>query len=181
MAITGDAGIMPIADIHTDTTEATDVLAQPLELMWRRSQATGSYYILGISLFGVLGAVSVVGFVYTLLAPVFAPLPSALTNQLDNTRPQQISGLENVFRFAGAVTAIAILIVLVVLLIRLFPFLLCRPFGVTATEQGLDAQTEFGTRIHIDWREATLLEAMGTNGSAAQQYSLYSPGKCISW
>src|SRR5579859_4398923 len=64
-------------------------------------------------------------------------------------------------------------------LARILPFLTGRPFGVRATPEGIEGCIEFGSRVHIAWREVILFEVSGVSGYAT--FALYAPGKCVTW
>jgi hypothetical protein len=168
VAFQSDADAMPLANIRTDATRVPDVTTQPLELMWRISRANSFFYTLILFLKGLglllTAGLSIFGLVLLLI---------------HHKHPQSV--WEITLYVASIVVPVAILVGLAFMFVRFAPFVFGRPFGVTATDQGVDARTEFGTRVHIDWDEARLLEVVGGDANAWRRYSLYAPGKRISW
>ncbi|HEU5348671.1 MAG TPA: hypothetical protein VFU63_08670 [Ktedonobacterales bacterium] len=120
-----------------------------------------------ITLQGLLALLSIAVTAFSLVEPL--------------SHSSSMSVWEILLRIAGAVALVAILVGLIILIVRVFTFLLGRPFGVTATDQGIDARTELGTHIHMDWDEVRLLEAVGADANAARRFYLYALGKRISW
>ncbi len=165
-AFAGAMDVIPLAQIRTDTAAAPNVATQPLELMWRNSRMT-SVYTLIIAMQGLLAMLTIAATAFLLVETLF--------------HTSSMSIWEITLRVAGAIALVAILVGLVILIVRVFPFLLGRPFGVTATDMGIDARTELGARIHIDWDEAQLLEVVGADANAFRRFYLYAPGKRIGW
>lgn len=168
MAITGDAVVIPLAAIRTEATLAPDVTAQPLELMWRSSKVTSFFYIIlfiaqGLGLLLSAG-LALFGFVLSLVEPSYP-----------------LNVWEIALRVVGILALATIIVGLIITYVRILPFLFGRPFGVSATNMGIDARTEFGTRIHMDWNEARLLEVVGADANAFRRFHLYAPGKHIGW
>lgn len=180
-AIADNASAMPLANIRIDATRVPGVTTQPLELMWRVSRVTSAFCGLRLGISALLALLSVGSTAVVLAAPIFMSHQPSTEVLLNSTPPQPMSVLEIVLRITGAVALIAIVMGLATVLVRLMPHVFGRPFGVTATDQGVDARTEFGTRVHIDWDEARLLEVVGGDANAWRRYSLYAPGKRISW
>jgi hypothetical protein len=91
----------------------------------------------------------------------------------------------SVAEIAGRVTvsgvAVAALVVHGVILARAAPYIFGRPFGLSATSVGIDAQTEWGSRIHMTWDEMRLLEVVKRDRQAQRRFALYAPGKRIDW
>lgn len=165
-AFAGAVDVMPLANIRTEPAAADDVATQPLELMWRNSRMT-SFHTLIIAMQGLLAMLTIAAAAFLLIETLFHNSPMSIW--------------EVIPRVAGAIALVAILVGLVTLIVRVFPFLLGRPFGVTATDTGIDARTEFGARIHMDWDEVQLLEVVGADANAFRRFYLYAPGKRIGW
>ena len=168
VALQGDLSMMPLAAIRTEPAAAPNVAEQPLELFWRSSKVTGFFDIL---LFIVQGL--------GLLLPVGLIVFGLVLSLVEPSHPLNV--WEIALHIAGILAAVTIIVGLIMAYVRIVPFLFGRPFGVTATEQGIDARTEFGTRIHMDWDEARLLEAVGADANAFRRFYLYAPGKRIGW
>lgn len=168
VAFQRDADAMPLANIRTDATRVPDVTTQPLELMWRNNKVTGFLY-------GLIVIVQVLGILLMAGLTLFA----AFETLIRSSRP--LSVWEVIVHIAAIMALTALIVGIAIACVRVFPFVFGRPFGVTATDQGVDARTEFGTRVHIDWDEARLLEVVGGDANAWRRYSLYAPGKRISW
>lgn len=167
-AFAGDERAMPLANIHTDTTRVPDVEEQPLELMWRSSRVTSFFYILLFIVQGLAVLLSVGIALYAFADTLVQPA-------------HPLGVWEIVLYITGIVALLAIIVGLVIAYVRVFSFLLGRSFGVTATEQGIDARTEFGSRLHMAWDEARLLEAVSGDANAFRRFSLYASGKRIGW
>lgn len=180
-ALQGDLSMMPPAAIRTEPAAALDLTGQPLEIMWRTGKTTGVFYglMLGVQALLVLLMAGLDTFAF--IAPIFtAPQPST-EDLINGTSPQPLSVLEIIGHIALASVGVAIIVAIVVVGVRATPFLFGRPFGVTATNRGIDARTEFGARIHMNWDEARLLEAVGGNTQVKRRFNLFAPGKKISW
>ena len=168
VAFAGNTCAMPLAAIRTDPNAVPDLTEQPLELLWRSSKVIGFLYTL---LFIVQGL--------GLLLSVGVTLFELVLSLVKPSHP--LSVWEIALHVAGILALIAIIVGLIVACVRVFPVVLGRPFGVTATVQGVDARTEFGARIHMDWDEAWLLEVVGADANAVRRFYLYAPGKRIGW
>lgn len=167
-AFAGDTSAMPLADIRTGAALASNVAAQPLELLWRNSRVNGVFYTLIFIVQGLAVLLSVGLTIFGLGLALVQP-------------SHPLSIWEIVLYVAGILALAATIVGLFIAYVRLFPFLFGRPFGVTATDQGIDARTELGARIHMDWDEVRLIEAVGINANAFRRFFLYAPGKRIGW
>jgi hypothetical protein len=167
-ALRGDTEAMPLAEMRIDPTLAPDVTEKPLELLWRTGTATRVVYapLLGFQALFALASVELV--IVELIVPIFAS-------------PQPVRVTELVLRVAGAAVVVAVVVVLGVVTTRVIPQLFGSPFGVTATDSGMDARTVLGTRVHLGWDEMRLLEAVRGDAEATRRFALYAPGKRIAW
>ena len=180
-AFHGDMSLMPAAEIHTDPALAPDVAKKPLDLWWRTSTASRILYIplLGLKLAIVLISMSLT--IFAQLGPIFLPPQRPAYDLYTSTPPQPMSVMEIAVRVSLAGVAVAALVVLGVILARATPYLFGRPFGLSATHAGIDARTEWGSRIHMAWDEMRLLEVVKSDTQAQRRFALYAPGKRIDW
>lgn len=170
-ALQGDTQALPLAEIHPDPTQVPDVAQQPLQLQWRIGTATRVFRVPLLGIQALLALASVGLSIFQFVAPFFPPFQPS----------QPMSLTEIVLRVAGTLVAIGLGSILCVLGARVLPFLLGRPFGVSATTSGIDAQTELGTHIHMAWEEMRLLEVATAGNMSKRSFSLYAPGKRIDW
>jgi hypothetical protein len=180
-ALRGEAAAMPLAEMRPDPAQAPDVAAQPLELLWRTGTVAKVYYIPLLSLYILMALASIGVGLFTLLAPIFeAPQPSA-EELFTHTLPQPMSVTEIILRVAGACVEVALTALIGVWTVRLIPNVFGRPFGVTATDSGMDARTELGAHVHLGWDGMRLLELERGDASATRRFALYAPGQRIAW
>jgi hypothetical protein len=180
-ALRGNAGAMPLAEMRPNPAQAPDVTDRPLELLWRTSKVTKLVQGPLLGLYALLALASISVSLFTLLAPIFLPPQPSADDLIYHTLPQPMSVTELVLRIAGAAVVVAVVVVFGMLALRLFPYLFGRPFDVTATDSGMDARTDFGTRIHLGWDEMRLLEVERGDAKATRRFALYAPGKRIAW
>jgi hypothetical protein len=157
---------MPLASVRVEPALEQDVEATPLELLWKAGAATKLTQGL---LLGPCTAVALLGITSGgagLVAPVIMhPQPSAKL-------------------FLWVALSLVILVVTVacgVACIRFIPHVFGRPFGLTATNTGVDARTEVGSRVHMDWEEIRLLEVSSGDAKDTLRFAFYSERKRISW
>jgi hypothetical protein len=181
MALQRDPSMLPLAAIRTEPAAAPDVVEQPLELMWRTGKATGTLYGLMFGVQAVLVLLMAGLDIFAFIASIFMPPQPSTEDLLNGTSPQPMSITGIIGHIALASGGVVIIVAVVIVGIRAAPFLFGRPFGVSATNQGLDARTEFGTRIHMDWDEARLLEVASGNTQSRRRFNLFAPGKSIAW
>ncbi len=170
-ALQGDADVLPLAEIYPDPALAPDVARQPLELKWRIGMATRAVRVLLLGIQALLALATIGLSAFEIVAPFFPPFQP----------PHPMSVTEIVVRVTVVLLLIGMIIALCVLDAREVPFLFGRPFGVTATTSGIDAHTEFGSRIHMAWEEMRLLEVATGGKNAKRRFSLYAQGKRIDW
>ncbi|HEY7019853.1 MAG TPA: hypothetical protein VH349_01975 [Ktedonobacterales bacterium] len=172
---------MPIASMHADPTMAPDLANMQLDLLWRSGTFTRVLHLPLLGLQVVILLISIGLSIFSLLAPIFlSPQPSAY-DQLTATPPQPMSVAEMVFRITGATVVVAAVIILAIIFARVTPYLFGRPFGLTVTNAGIDARTEWGSRVHMTWEEMRLLEVVKGDAQAPRRFALYAPGKRIDW
>jgi hypothetical protein len=180
-AFHGATSVMPVAEIHADPALAPDVTGKPLDLWWRTSTASRVIYVplLGLQVVAVLLSIGagIIGY----LGPIFLPPQLQAYEVYASMPPQPMSVMEIVTRVAVAGVMVAILVVLGIILARVTPYLFGRPFGLTVTNAGISARTEWGSRIHVAWEEMRLLEVVKGDAQAPRRFALYAPGKRIDW
>jgi hypothetical protein len=167
-ALRGDWGAMPLAEIRVDPALAPDLTKQPLELLWRTRTSDRVVYVPLLGLQALVALVSIGLMIVELIIPIFAS-------------PQPVSVTELALRVALAALVVAIVVALIAIVTRVLPYVFGRPFGVVATESGIDARTVQGTRVHLGWDEMRLLEAVRGDAGVTRRYALYAPGKRIDW
>jgi hypothetical protein len=178
-ALHGDSNAMPIASMHPDPTVAPDLANKPLDLWWRTSTASRILYIPLLGLQVVVALLSIGVTIFGQLAPIFLP-PQRPAYEL-HTPPQPMSVSEIAWRVALASVAVAALVFLGVLHACAAPYLVGRPFGLSAIDVGINARTEWGSRVHMAWEEMRLLEVVKGDAQAPRRFALYAPGKRIDW
>jgi hypothetical protein len=172
---------LPLADMQPDATLAPDVSETPLALLWRMGAAARVYgvVVLGICALSVLITASL--FVLALAAPALLHLRLLPEGMFAQTLQQSTSLMETVLRIAGASAIVAICTGIGVLAARITPFFFGRPFGVSASNSGIDARTELGSRIHMAWDEIRLLEVETGGSQSKRRFALYAPGQRVEW
>lgn len=180
-ALHGDVSVMPPAETHADPAMAPDVAEKPLVLMWRTGAATKVIYVplLGLQTLGALISVGMA--LVGLVAPIFLPRQPSAEDLFNHALAQPMSVTEIILRVTGASVIVALVIVFGVLYVRVIPFLFGRPFGVYATNLGLDAHTEWGSRVRMAWDEMRLLEVVSGDLQSQRRFALYAPCKRIRW
>ncbi|HEU0027017.1 MAG TPA: hypothetical protein VFQ25_07870, partial [Ktedonobacterales bacterium] len=108
------------------------------------------------------------------LAPVLT-IPSAIGQPLSSGDVHNI--------ILNGVFLIVALIFTIWLLVSAGPILILgRPFGVRATENGIESVNEIGWRSRIAWHEARLFEIDSKgDGQIRRTYRLYGQGKSVTW
>jgi hypothetical protein len=175
-ALQGDVGAMPLAAIGVHSAAAPDVAEQPLELMWRTGIVIRVFYVPILGLQALAALISVGATVVGQVAPIFMPPPPYLVNA---TPPMSV--MEIVLRIAGACVVVALVVGFGILFVRAIPHLFGRPFGLSATNLGIDARTEWGSRVHMAWDEIRLLEVAKGDTQSKRRFDLYASGKRIGW
>ncbi|HEV8191971.1 MAG TPA: hypothetical protein VGP82_10875 [Ktedonobacterales bacterium] len=92
-----------------------------------------------------------------------------------------MSVIEIVLRVAGACAVIALGVGIGIIFARPMSHLFGRPFGVSATNSGIDARTELGSQIYMAWDEMRLLEEDKGGSTVQRRIALYTQGKRIGW
>jgi hypothetical protein len=180
-AFHGATCLMPVAEIHADPAVAPDVADKPLDLRWRTSTASRVIYVplLGLKLPILLISMGLA--IFAQLAPIFLPPQRPAYEMYASTPPQPMSVMEIVTRVTVAGVAVAILVVLGIIIARATPSIFGRPCGLYATNAGVEARTEWGSRIHMARDEMRLLEVVKGDAQAQRRFALYAPGKRIDW
>lgn len=180
-ALRGDMDAMPLAEITPDPSLAPDVAQQPLELMWRTSKASNVLNILLLGVQALAALISVGTALFSLLAPIFLPPQPTLEEQLTGVLPQPLSAIEIALRIAGACVVVALVAVIGYYAVRIVPLLFGRSFGISVTPLGIDAHTELGSLVHMNWGEMRLLEVNTGDTQARRRFNVYGQGKRIAW
>ncbi len=180
-AFRGATSLMPVAEIHADPAVAPDMADKPLDLWWRTSTASRVIYVplLGLKLAILLISMGLA--IFAQLVPIFLPPQRPAYEVYASTPPQPMSVIELVTRVTVAGVAVAILVVLGIIIARATPSIFGRPFGLYATNAGVEARTEWGSRIHMAWDEMRLLEVVKGDAQAQRRFALYAPSKRIDW
>jgi hypothetical protein len=179
-AFNGDEAAMPLASIHPNPALAPDVEVQPLELMWRTGSSVRFLRAPVMVLQLLVGLLSIVLTLVTVVAPIFMP-PRQSPDDPYSLPPQPPAPLEIVLRLAVACAIVASVTMLGIFLMRALPTLFGRPYGVTATADGIEELTQLGKRRRMMWSEMRLLEATYYTTGPTRTFALYAPGKRIGW
>jgi hypothetical protein len=180
-ALRGDFTGMPQSVIHPYPAHAPDVSMQPLEIMWRISPVMAIFHGLSLGL-ALLGALITPGvFVAFVLLSHFAPsLAPSLFGPPTSTQP--LSAAEMAWTAVYAVLFVAIVASGIWIVVRVGPMLfLGRPFGLRVTTDGIESRNELGVRTYLAWNEIRLFEVAGPQAQFSRSFSVYGPGKSISW
>ncbi len=180
-ALRGDFTGMPLSFIRPFPALAPDVGAQPLEIRWRLSRIVAVLYSLqlGVSLLGALVAPGVM-LAFALLSHFDPALDPSLFESPASTRPMRPTEIAWIAVFAVLFVAIAAFGVWVV--VRVGPTLFFgRPFGLRVTVDGIESQSELGRRARLAWSEIRLFEVSGAESGFSRSFSVYAPGKSLTW
>ncbi len=174
-AMQGDQEVMPRAAVAVNPQAAPRLSGEPLELLWRvtpfASRIMTTLYTLMILIFG-LCAVLCWYLAYCLVT---------------NTPPIGSAGLEPISlsdRMVGVTATVilgAMLLFLVVFMIRLLPWERGRPYGVSASSDGLWYYPKGRRRRFVRWNEACLLEVSVARGRRHRVYRLYGRHAVAEW
>jgi hypothetical protein len=164
-AIRSHADAMPAARIAVNPEKAPDVSARPLVLQWRATNGTrfaygpliGVYFLVAVASAGIYPVFYVIGW---------------LQGTVD--RWQDIVSL-----IVGLVSVICIML-LVLLARRAAPLFFGRPYGVTASAEGIEYRTELGSHGFLPWGEIRFLEVKLTS-NASRNYMLYGAQTSVAW
>ena len=172
LALSGNLDALPLSRITPKPANAPDVSMQPLSLLWSASRGIR---ILERPL-------------HVLLAVVQAAVPLLLLIAIGVAivqDPQRIFTATWAQRLAviGAVCLGAIVIALLVFYARAVPTYFGRPFGVTATDEGIECRTQLGRRFFVPWIEMRLFEVdgSGATGFGRRRFRLYGSRHIAEW
>lgn len=171
-ALRGNLDVMPVSLLVTDAQKAPDVSREPLALSWHTNVAQRithvPEFLLTPAVFGLFIALAWVG----LIMHVF----------------KDASWLQGEWQLtAGLLVATAVYGVLMAVLVRYLPTLFGKPFGLTASDEGIHYRTVFGREGFIRWEEIKLLEVelygLRSVAIARREFSLYgeSARQVIVW
>lgn len=171
-ALRGNLDVMPVSLLVTDAQKAPDVSREPLVLSWHTNVAQRithvPEFLLTPAVFGLFIALAWVG----LIMHVF----------------KDASWLQGEWQLtAGLLVATAVYGVLMAVLVRYLPTLFGKPFGLTASDEGIHYRTVFGREGFIRWEEIKLLEVelygLRSVAIARREFSLYgeSARQVIVW
>lgn len=165
-ALLSDESAIPLARSLAMSAEPQDVSHQGLELLWSATRgqqwlAAPLTLVLAFLDLGML-ALSVV-VIMTGLFGSKTSLPAALRDVL----------------LAGIALVIVATTALVVQLMRLMPTYFGQPYGVVASDAGLECRTEFGRRFTVAWGDARLFEVESRGGGRV--FHLYGAHQIATW
>lgn len=171
-ALSGNLDALPLSRITPKPENDPDVAAQPLVLLWSASRGmrvfAGPLHILLVM---VQAAVPVLLLVVTGVALVQDPrsIFSATWTQL--------------LAVIGALCLGVAVIVLLVVYAHVVPTYFGRPFGVMATDEGVECHTELGRRFFVPWNEMRLFEVdgSGATGLGLRRFRLYGSRHTAEW
>jgi hypothetical protein len=164
----GNADAMPESGIATHPEKAPAASELPLVLQWRMSKDRRI-----LSLF--MGAIQ---FLSLLVAAALEPVFYFIGWLQGQYVPWQNTSTV----ISGLVSLIGVICIIVFLEVarRFTPYLLGRPYGVTATADGVEYLTEFGGRRFVPWREIRLLE-IESSPDGSLDYYLYGARTIVTW
>lgn len=180
-ALRGDFTGMPLSVIRPFPELAPDVGAQPLDIMWRVNpvSATLQGLILGLQLLGVL---VVPGFIlgFVLISHFDPSLKPALFQTPTSAQPMDAGQIATLVTYALIFVGGVVFAVWIVM--RPGPTLFFgRPFGMRATADGIENHTNWGGHTFIAWNEIRLFEVSSGSAQISRSFSVYAPGKSITW
>lgn len=169
LAIGGNQEAMPRASVKVDAGKAPALSSEPLELFRRASAVdrrvkTAGYIIVLLFCAPMAGLLLVLAYVL------------ATTNQAGMSLFER-GALE--LLIAGVAVGLVVILVAVT---RYLPSFLGRPYGVTATEDGLWSYPQAGRKRFLRWGEMRLFEVIAsTRGRRYRAYKLYSRDAIAAW
>lgn len=150
-ALRGNLDVMSVSLLVADAEKAPNVSRDPLVLSWRESMMqrihTAPVFLL---------AAVFIGFILVL---AWVALIIDFSRDVTSLRGEWLL-------LAGLLLATPVYAALMVVLIRYLPTLFGKPFGLTASTEGIHYRTVFGREGFIRWEEMKLLEV--------EQYGLQS-------
>jgi hypothetical protein len=146
-ALRGDLSAMPLSRFIPDASKVPDVSAKPLELSWRATRSSAYVYGAGILIEVLVSLVVLVGLPawlwFVLITGKLAPL---------TFDPGNLAAYA--YLILGPIGGV----VLVIVTVRLLPWLFGRPFGLAATTSGIEQRTELGGKRSLRWEDMRLFE-----------------------
>lgn len=146
-ALRGEKDAIPLSSISPGKMNAPDIAVEPLMLAWRATKRMRYFVgplillVVLIVLLLIMGTIALIVWFATLNLPDFS----------------QFGWLDPLL-FAVGIGYSILAIVLFVLVLRRTPTFFGRPYGVTATADGIQGRSESGRRFFLRWDEMRLFE-----------------------
>lgn len=179
-ALRGNLAVMPVSTLTVDASKAPDVSVVPLVLSWK-ANAMSRFGQAPLSILKAVFPGFLLALFWILMIVALVKDPSAFYAHL-----QQLFA-EQWYMLLGILLATVGYAALIVVLIRLLPTQFGKPFGVTASSEGIHYRTEFGREGFISWEEMKLLEVeplgLPIMMASLREYKLYgaNAGQVAIW
>ena len=181
-ALHGDLDAIPLANIAVHADNVPNVAAEPLELMWHATRLWGRIFtIYHAIIYVLLGGTWLV----ILLSMVYAIYLLATTKPIQPLTFDFITVMSLAMVAVGSITLLLGLPLAIGIIGRYWPRDHGRPFGLSASSEGITYVPGVGRRRLIRWEDMRLLEEKTTIGSYTQKeyrsYQLYGRDAIAEW